>query len=239
LSGLTQGVNYYVQITAVGPTGYANSTSGVSATSTMATVQLAAPTNVTAGYGTGVGSLSVTFKASGTVAPGQTYTLNVCTTAAMTGCIAPVTNYTSGANITGLTYTPGSVGTIYYVEVIANGSTGYLVSPSSNQSNHADVSQYGQPSQPTVAASARNGDITVSFTAPSGPAPTNYTATACATNTMTGPTCVGPQAITPGVNVQLGNLKAGTSYYVQITAVASAGYTSDVSAVSSTAAKAG
>ena len=56
---------------------------------------------------------------------------------------------------------------------------------------------------------------------------------------MTGPSCIGPQAITSGVNVLLGGLRAGSSYYVTITAVATAGYTSDVSAVSATAARAG
>jgi hypothetical protein len=241
LSGLTQGTSYYIRITAVAPTGYVNNNSAVSSAATLATVQLAAPTGVSATYGTaGAGSLQVNFTPSGIVSPTQTYTVNVCTTNTMTGCVTPVnTNYTSGANITGLNYTPGTVGTTYYVDVIANGSTGYLVSPTSSQANHADVSQFGQPSQPVVAASARNGDITVSFNPPSGPAPTSYTALACTTNTMTGASCVGPQTITPGTNVLLGGLKAGSSYYVQITAVATAGYASDVSAVSATAAKAG
>ena len=166
LSGLTPGSSYFVQITAIGPTGYVNNNSAVSLSPTLATVQLAAPTNVTAAYGTaGAGSLAVNFTASGIVSPTQTYTVNICATNAMSGCVTPVnTNYTSGANITGLVYTPGSVGNTYYVDVIANASPGYLVSPASNQANHADVSQYGQPSQPVVAASARNGDITVDLT---------------------------------------------------------------------------
>jgi len=236
--GLTPGTQYYVQITAVGPTGYANDNSAVSTSSTVASVQLAAPTNVTGGYGTTAGSLSVNFSAPNPAAPGQTYTVKACTNTQMNaGCVSSA-NFNSGSQFSGLPFTPGTVGTTYYIQVTANGSPGYFVSPTSSQANHAEESQYNPPGTPTVATSTRNGDISVSFSAPAGAAPGSYTAEACPTQAISAG-CVGPQSITPGVGVLLGGLRAGSSYYVQITAVASAAYVSSVSAFSSGAARAG
>ena len=227
LSGLTPGTTYYVEIIAVSSTpGYASATSAVSSTS--ATVQLMAPINIVAAYGTVKGSVSVTFSPSGTVAPGQKYSVNVCTTVTMTGCVTPInTNYTSGANITGLT-----PGTTYYVEVTANASTGYLVSPPSMQANNAAANQVNAPGTPTAVPSTTTaGTIVVTFAASSGTAPSSYTATAC-TNAGMSNGCVTVPNYTSGS--PLSGLTPGSSYFVQITAIGPTGYVNNNSAVSLT-----
>ncbi|MGH3732168.1 MAG: hypothetical protein ACRDVC_02125 [Acidimicrobiales bacterium] len=227
LSGLTQGDSYDVQITAVAPTGFVNNTSGESPF-VAATLQLPAP-RVTLNYGATAGSMSLTLAEPGAPA-GQTYTVAACTNPNMTGCIAPVSNFTSGASLSGLAATPGNTATTYYVEVAANASSGYLASSASAQANHADTGQVNATGTPTAVTSTRRGAIVVSFVAASGNAPSNYSVQACPNQNMTG-TCVTANNFTSGG--QLGGLMRGGYYWVQITNEP-AGYIDAVSAVSTT-----
>jgi hypothetical protein len=227
-TGLTVGTRYYVQITAVAPTGFVNNNSVVSS-SILVTYQLVAPTGVTAGYGTVAGSLSVNFTPPANVAPGQTYTAKACTNAGMTNNCVTNANYTAGTDLTGLTFAAGNAGTTYWVQVTANASPGYLASPPSATANHADTSQIGAPGTPTAVTSSISGAIVVTFSAPSGPAPSSYNAMACTDTNMT-QRCVTVTNYTSGA--QFGGLRSGRFYYVQITAVAPSGYVNNISNVS-------
>jgi hypothetical protein len=231
LSGLTPGTSYYVEIIAVASVqGFASSNTAVpSTTVAVATAQLGAPTGVTLGFGTTAGSLSVSFTPPSPAAVGQTYTVKACTNNLMSvGCVPPVTNFTSGGSLTGLSYIAGNSGTPYYVEVIANGSSGFFVSPPSTPVSGADESQIGAPGTPTVSPGTTRA-IVVTFTASPGPNPTGYTAVACTGPGISG-NCTTAQPITSGG--QITGLRSGTSYYVQITAIGSTGYANNVSGVS-------
>jgi hypothetical protein len=234
LTGLTQGSSYYVTITAVPPAGYVSATSAVSASPAPATTQLASPTSVSLGYGTVAGSIAVTFTGS---PGGQTYTAKACTNVGMTtGCVTN-SNYTSGTNLTGLSYAQGSAGTSYFVTVTANASSGYLASAASSVAGPQNAtSQVNAPGTPTVATSTTTaGAITATFTASTGTAPASYTAIACTNAAMT-TGCVTQTGYTSGA--QLTGLTQGSSYYVTITAVPPAGYVSATSAVSASPAPA-
>ena len=237
LNGLTPGTNYFVTVTAVASSAGYVSTSTTVSSATLATVQLGAPTSVNVGFGTAAGSVAVTFAPPGTVAAGQSYTVKACTNTAMSaGCVANA-NYSSGADLTGLAYVAGSAGATYYVQVTANASTGYLVSPISTQVSHADTSQVGAPGAPTATSGARrSGAIVVTFSASPGTAPISYAATACTNRGMTNG-CVTVTNYASGA--QLTGLVSGTSYYVQITAVAPIGYVNNNSAVSTNSTSAG
>jgi predicted secreted protein len=232
ITGLTQGSSYYVQITANPPTGYVSNLSNVSASSALATTQLAVPSTPTLAYGASAGSINVT-STSSNAAVGQTYTVEACTNAAMsTGCVTNST-FTSGNDLTGLAYVVGSAGGTYYVEVTANASTGYLASTISGQASHADTSQIGVPGTPTVASSGTAGNIIATFSAPSGTAPASYSVQACTNAGMTSG-CVTQTGYTSGA--QITGLTPGSGYYVQITANPPAGYVSNVSLVSASSA---
>ena len=237
LTGLAQGTSYFVTITAVPAAGYVAATSGVSASSAKATVQLTAPTGVSLAYGTVAGSIAVTYTGSSNAPGGETYTVTACTNAAMTtGCVTNA-NLASGANLTGLAYAQGAAGTAYYVTVTANASSGYLVSAASSTAGPQNAtSQVNAPGTPTLASSTTTaGAITATFAASTGVAPASYTATACTNAAMT-TGCVTQTNYTSGA--QLTGLAQGTSYFVTITAVPAAGYvaaTSGVSASSATA----
>ena len=238
ISGLTPGTSYYVQITAVASTlGYVSSTTTVSA-STIATAQLAAPTNVSAGYGRVVGSISVSFTAPPIVAASQTYTVEACTNASMkNGCFTN-SNYTSGADFTVVTPPVGSAGTSYFVQVTANGSSGYLVSPASAQVSQTAFSEIGAPGTPTaVTSGTTTGAIVVTFASSSGTAPSSYTATACTVkNASMQAACLWPITIS-GVT-QLSGLKSGASYYVQVVAIGPTGFANNSSSFSTNSTKA-
>jgi hypothetical protein len=223
--GLTQGTAYYAQVAAVPPAGYLASTSTVSASSAIATTQLAAPTGVSLAYGTAAGSIKVTFTGSSNAPSGQTYTATACTNAAMTtGCVA-IGTFSSGSNLTGLAYVAGSPGTAYYVTVTANASAGYLAATTPAAGPQAATSQLATPGTPTVSSSTTTaGAITASFAGSSGQAPASYTAIACTNAAMT-TGCVTVPSYASGA--QLIGLTQGTGYYVTITAVSgSAAFTS-------------
>ena len=100
LGGLTQGTGYYVQVTATPSGNYLGATSPPSGP-VMATVQLVAPTSVSATYGTVAGSLSVIFTPPAKVAAAQTYTVKACTNTAMSsGCVSNTSVTASGSNLT-------------------------------------------------------------------------------------------------------------------------------------------
>jgi type II secretory pathway pseudopilin PulG len=236
ITGLTAGSPYYVQLTALGSTGYASSAANASS-STIATKQLNAPTGVTLNYGTTAGSISVSFTASNNgPSTGQTYTATVCTTSAM-GCGVTYTVVASGTQITGLAYTPGSAGTSYYVTVSADGSSGYLVSPASTAvSPQPASSQYAAPVITSLSGGGKTGfgnnayHFTVNFTE-SGTAPTNdYTVTAC-TNAAMNANCVSVSTVT-GTGYQLTGLtQTGYFFTVEANAAANSSYASNTSAV--------
>ncbi len=231
-TGLMSGVTYYVVVTATPPSvAYVSNTSAPS-NGVLATVQLAAP-SVTLGYGTVAGSLSVT-AASSNAPSGQTYNVKACTNTGMsTGCVTNA-SFTSGSNLTGLAYTPGTAGGTYYVQVSANASTGYLASAVSAQASHADTSQLAAPGAPTATPSTTTaGALNVTFAAPTGQAPNSYTVTAC-TNTGMSTGCVTNSNVTSGGPIV--GLVAGTAYYENVTAISTnaAFASSNASSTSST-----
>ncbi len=232
ITGLTftpgaAGNSYYVQVTATASTGYLAATSAPYGPQA-ATSQVKAPTaiDVTSGTSTSSGSLKVTFTAPTGLGLSGTYTAAACTGLG-TGCGTAVA-ITSGGQITGLT-----AGTSYYVQVTAGASTGYV----SNSANSASVTvateQLNPPTAITVTSGTNttSGSLTVNFTASSN-APTSqtYTAAACSGS---GTGCGTAVAITSGG--QITGLTPGTSYYVQVTAVASTGYLVAASANSASA----
>ena len=216
ITGLAAGTSYYVQITAVGPTGYASQATAISA-ATLATPQISAVGTPTLGNGTSTtsGSLTVTFGAPTTKASGQTYTALACTNAAMnTGCVGPAT-VTSGAQITGLT-----AGTGYYVTVTAVASTGWLASTSSVSAIATATEQLNTPGTPTVTASGSNA-LKVTYAASSNaPGGQLYSVKACTNSGMTSG-CV-TQTVASGNTIT--GLANFTSYWVTVTASASTGY---------------
>jgi hypothetical protein len=135
------------------------------------------------------------------------------------GCITPVTNYTSGSQITGLT-----AGTTYYVTITAVGPAGYASNVTAVSAGTKATTQLNAPGKPTLASgtSTTSGSLAVTFAASSNAAAgQTYTALACTNVGMTSG-CVGPAAIATGG--QITGLTAGTGYYVTVTAVASTGY---------------
>src|SRR5487761_2310768 len=220
LTGLTQGTSYYVQIVADASTGYLAATSPPGGPAP-ATVQLAAPSGVALDYGLSVGSINVSFSAPFNAASPQTYTVKLCTNSAMSsGCVTKA-SFVSGSDATGLAYGVGSAGTTYWVTVTADASTGYLVSPATAASSHADTSQVAAPGRPTVASSTTTeGAVTATFTASSGVPPSSYVALACTDAAMT-LNCVTATGYVSGA--QLPGLSRGVSYYVQITAIGPTG----------------
>lgn len=239
ISGLTPATSYYVQITAVSSTpGFVSATTSVTATPVIATAQLVTPTNVSAGYGSVPGAIEVSFTAPLIEATGQTFTVQACTNAAMkTGCITNP-SYVSGADFAVVTPPVGVAGTTYFVQVTANGSSGYLASPPSAPVSQAALSQIGAPGTPTVATSTtKTGAIVATFTAPStGPTPSSYTATACTSQTVNS-SCVSVTNYISGVT-QLGGLNSGTRYYVEVVAVGPTGFANNNSSFSNNSAKA-
>jgi hypothetical protein len=124
-TGLTTGSSYYVQITANPPAGYVGNNSAVSATSALPyVIQLSTPTISNGARGTNP-NLVVTFAGSTNAPGGQTYTATACTNNAMTQNCVTQTNYTSGAQFTGL-----NAFTNYYVTITAVASNGYLAATS-------------------------------------------------------------------------------------------------------------
>ena len=212
------GTPYTVTLSADAATGFVASAPSAAAGPQADTSQFAAPSVTSLAYGTTAGSLVVNFSATTPVVSGQTYTAVACDS--LTNVCTVPTPITSGAQLTGLTFTQGLAGDPYTVTVVANAnaSAGYLASaPSAAVAAHNDTSKLNAPSNVAVTSSTTAaGAVAVSFFVPSEPATTTYSALACTTSTMTG-TCVGPAAIAAGGG-QVTGLTPGTSYFVQVTA---------------------
>jgi hypothetical protein len=229
VTGLTQGATYYVQITANAPSAaYLPASTAVSA-GALATTQLTVPTGVTLGYGAVAGAVNVAFTAPANASPTQTYTVRVCTNAAMTTSCVSNANFTSGNDYTGFAYTQGSAGPTYYVTVTANASSGYFASPATAVASHADTSMLNPPGIPTAVTSLTVGNaIVVTFANSTGAAPASYSANACKNPPLTNG-CVSGPITSGGV---LGGLVGGQSYYLAITANPPSGFVSATSATS-------
>ena len=218
LTGLTPGSTYVVEVMANATTGYLASGYSTASGSAVATTQLAAPTAPTLSYGTTFKSITISSFSAPTNAPvGQTYTAEACTGAGETGtCVGPIAITTAGGQFTGLTATQGSAGTSYYVTIAASASSGYLAS-SVQAGPQAATSQVDAPTGVGVTPSTTAaGALTVTFTNSLGSGVGSYTATACTGN---GTGCGTAQAIVSGGSIT--GLTAGTSYYVDVTAVPS------------------
>lgn len=222
ITGLNPGTSYYVTVTAVSTaTGFASATSSPSSP-TLATVQLAAPTAVSVGYGATAGSVSVTFSGSSNAAPGQVYSEKICPNSAMTGCTTNA-NFASGSSNNGLTYTVGSVGNTYYVQITASASAGYLVSPASTTASGPDTSQVAATGTPTASAGTGAKSLLITFNSSPGIMPSSYTVLAC-TNIGMSQGCVTQTNVVSGVQFTNNNLQQNRTYYVEVTAVGPAGY---------------
>ncbi len=227
ITGLTPGSTWYVQITALASANYFGSTSPP-AGPTMATVQLTAPpSGPTLGFGPSSGSVTVvSFQGSGNAPSGQTYTAKACTDGGMTVGCQSNTNISSGGTITGLT-----AGVTYNVEIIANASPGYLVSPPSPLSSQMATTAVKTPNITASPSLSQAGAITVTYVEPGGGSPVaSYTVTVCTDVEMT-MNCASTTQFTSGS--QVSGLNAGTDYYVAVTAVSTTtGVASATSAVS-------
>jgi hypothetical protein len=212
------GTSYYVTVTANASTGYLASSAQVGPQADMSQVESPTITTITSGTSTTSGSLTVNFTNSGGSGV-SSYTGEACTGTNLSGTCSTVQAITTGSQITGLT-----PGTKYYVTVNAVGSTGYASSAVSSASSTTATEQLNSPTITTVTSgtSTTSGSLTVNFTAPNNvPTGQTYTAEACTGTNLSG-TCSSVQAITSG-GLVIG-LTPGTSYYVTVNAVASAGY---------------
>ena len=224
LTGLVSGTTYYLTVTANASSGYLAGVSTVTNAST--TTQLGAPTGVTLGYGTIVGSLTVAFTASANAPGGQTYSAQLCTNAAMTtGCVA-VASLTSGAQVTGLV-----AGTLYYATVTANASSGYVAATSTVSVGAKATTQLLAPTGVVVVGGSTGGSLALSFTASANAAAgQTYTATAC-TNVGMSSGCITTSGVASGSS--LVGMTQGATWYVTVTADASPGYLAATSTVAS------
>jgi hypothetical protein len=231
LVGTTK-TNYYVTVSANASTGYLASVASSVAGPTAATVQLNAPAVTSLAYGTTAGSLTVNFTASSNAPAGQTYSAEACTGSGMSGTCINQPTITSGGQFTLLGYTQGSAGTAYYVTVTATASAGYLSATSAQAGPQADTSQVNAPTSVNAQSSTTTaGSIFVTYTASTGTAPGSYTLTYC-TNSLMTTGCATVTNYASGTAVT--GLTAGTTYYVEVTAVApSSAYVSATSSVDS------
>ncbi|HEV3213450.1 MAG TPA: hypothetical protein VGZ03_08665 [Acidimicrobiales bacterium] len=231
LAGLTPGTSYFVTVTAVPPAGYVSATSAVSA-SAAATTQLATPTiNSVTPSATTAGALTISFSGSANAPGGQTYTATACTNAGMTtGCVTQA-NYTSNAQLTGLT-----AGSSYWVTITAVASSGYLAATTGSVGPTLATIQLAAPTGVSLAYGTVAGSIAVTYTGSSNaPGGQTYTVKACTNAGMT-TGCVTNANLASGANLTglaYAQGASGTAYYVTVTANASSGYL--VSAPSSTA----
>jgi hypothetical protein len=165
----------------------------------------------------------VTFTGSTGTAP-TSYSAKACTNNIMTLNCVTNASIASGGQITGLAYVAGSAGTSYFVTVSANASGGYLASAASTVTATAQpaTSMLNVPTSLTL-THINNASIRANYTAPTGTAPSSYTALVC-TNAGLTTGCLAPiTGYTSGATIN--GVASPTNYYVQITAIA-AGYIS-------------
>ncbi len=226
LTSLDAGTRYYVIVTADANGPNPASSSVVSSPAAMATVQLSAPSSLAgASSTTTAGVVDVSFAAPTNAPSNQRYSVQACTNIAMTtGCVSQGSTY-SGAQITGLT-----AGTAYYLTVKATSSTGYLSATSAVSNAVKATIALSSPSiSSTSSPSSRTATVAFSGSsnAPSGQ---TYHVTFCTNSSMT-VGCTTVNSYTSGTSVS--GLTSSVTYYVVITADASAGYLSANSTVKS------
>lgn len=192
-------------------------------------VQLNTPsvTSVTAPAST-IGGLTIAYSGSSNAPSGQTYTAKACTDASMSVHCASYASYLSGTNILGLI-----PGTMYYVTVTADASTGYIYATSSVSSAVAS----GSSTTPTVTSVAPStstaGSVVVNFAGLTNPpGGQTYMATACTDSAMS-LNCVNATSFTSGSMVD--GLDPASRYYVTVTANVNGSTPATTSIVSSPA----
>ena len=189
-------------------------------------VQLDAPSISALSAPTGTsGELTVSFNGSANAPAGQTYTVVACTDPAMTiDCLA-TGHFKSGSSIFGLI-----AGTVYYVTVSADPSTGYLRATSAVSSPTMSSGQSARPTVTSVlSSSSLAGALVVTFAPPTGAASTQtYSATTCLDSSMS-LGCVTQGLFTSGSQVT--GLSPGAAYYATVSADATTSTPVVVSAV--------
>jgi|GEM_PF-552494 len=221
VSGLTGGSSYWVTVTAEASTGYLVSAASSAGTG-KATVQLNAPTGVSAASGNSAstsGSVTITFTASTNAAAGQTYTVRVFTDAALTNLAFTTTGLTSPATMTGLT-----AGATYYFDVTAEASAGYLASTASTSASAMATIQLQAPVVTVVGGNSNTaqGSLTISWSPSSNAAAGQLYNVVVYSNSARTTVVSTNNGVTSPITVS--GLTAGTTYYIGVTAVASTGY---------------
>src|SRR6266852_5996433 len=208
-SSALNGITYFYKVAAVNSVGPGPLSNEASATP--ATVP-SAPQNLVASAGNGSVSLSWTAPASNGGAPVTSYNVLRSTTSGAETALS--------SGVTGTTYTDSSAlnGTTYFYKVAAVNSAG--PGPASNE---ASATPATVPSAPqTLVASAGNGSVSLSWTAPAsnGGAPvTSY-------NVLRSTTSGAETALSSGVTGTTytdSSALNGTTYFYKVTAVNSAG----------------
>lgn len=224
LQGLVPGTPYWVTVFANASSGYlASSTAEGGPGTSSGTLSLPAVLSVTPSATT-AGALVVTFTPPTAAPSGDTFTVTGCTDSAMSMNCVTESNYTSGAQFTGLT-----PGTKYYVEIAADPDGFYPGTTSLPYSPPVMATVQLAPATIVSVTSSQlqTGALVVSYTnssnAPSGQ---TYTVQGCTDLAMT-MGCVSQTSYASGT--QFTGLTQGTSYYVIVTAAASTGYLASTS----------
>ena len=224
VTGLTPGTAYYVTVTANASGTYPVSPSVVFPAAN-ATVQLTAP-QITSATSTPTGALSVTYTGSSNApTTGQTYTETQCTDSGMSqNC----SSESGGSQVNGLT-----VGTNYWVQIVANASSGYLSAPSATSGPIEITVQLDDPTIGSVGQGSHSGSVKVKFTGSANATPTtSYTCTVYLDNGgSVGAEVTQLAGCTPGNSGNtISGLASGTTVFVKVTASDSNGYLSATSA---------
>jgi type II secretory pathway pseudopilin PulG len=231
LTGLTvvpgsPGTQYYVQVSANAASGYlASPPSPTTPTvSHAATSEVKTPTGFsTAPSASQGGAITASFSEPGGGLAPSSFSASACTNQGMTSGCVDVNNYTSGAQLTGLT-----PGTPYYVQITANTSaTGYVSASTAVSSATIATVQLATPTGVAVGYGTAAFSLSVNFTPPPvAAAAQTYTVKACTNQGMTN-NCVTNTNFTPGTNLTgLATTTggAGLTYWTQVTANGSSGY---------------
>ena len=208
------------RLTVSGPNGL----TGQSAAFSVTPLQLGVPgiTQVVPSATT-AGAVTISYTGSSNAPTGQTYNAVACTDSQMSLNCVNQSNYTSGSQFTGLT-----PGTAYYVQVIANASTGYLAATSPPSRPALATVQLASPSGVILNYGTVAGSVGVAFTGSSNaPVGQVYAVEECADSGMT-TNCNSVWPFTSGANFTGLSYTAGqagsTYYYFAVTALASTGY---------------
>nr|WP_238323125.1 glycoside hydrolase family 6 protein [Gorillibacterium massiliense] len=217
-TGLTNGTTYYYVVSAVNSAGESTNSTQVSATPVSGVTVPSAPTGLTATAGNAQVALSWTASSGVT-----SYNVKRATTSGGT-----YTTVATGVTTTSYTNTGLTNGTAYYYVVSAVNSAGE--SANSTQVSATPVSGVTIPSAPTgLTATAGNAQIALSWTASSGA--TSYSVKRATTSGGTYTTVATGVTATSYTDTGLTN---GTTYYYVVSAVNSAGESTNSTQVSAT-----